>query len=136
MYYINFITCCCYTLLLKVHYDKSDAKYTSVLHIAVILTISIFDLVATMTGLFCHKGWLWLTTHGKSFLFMVGAITLVLLLLYHYQIDKKALIKMCERLKKKRLDTGWFCTFITFFPLLFVIVVGVLVFQYFKIEGY
>ena len=135
LYIIDWITCCCYMMLRKIHCTKTGAETSAVANTCVITglwLIIITDLI------------LWITypsilqrIYSKSNVYSLSMITIAIGLIYfrYYYLRKDAILLMEKHFNEKGPRNVWILFFINFFVLIGSIVGCIIMGLYIKSQG-
>ena len=113
MYFIDFISCCCYMMLRKFHYTEWDAKYTAVLNTSVIVGEFVYAIMDILLLFVSPELLQNLYKYPKTRILTSDIIILMLLLLRYYYYKKDLLHTMSRHFKESRINNGYILTLIT-----------------------
>ena len=118
MFVIDWVTCCCYMMLRKFHYEDWNAKCTAVVNSFVVFGFLFIGFTDVVLFLYSPRYLQFLYDYGKIRYVLSLAIVATPLFVRYYFFRKDAISLMEERIRNKGMNRGW---------LLFVLTAGILV---------
>ena len=135
MYILDWITCCCYMMLRKIHYTKTGAETSAVANTCVIAGLWFITITNMFLWIISPTTLQWIYHKSNVYSITMMAIALAFIYLRYYYLRKNAISLMAKHFNEKGPHNGLILFFVNFSILIGSITGCIIMGLYIKSQG-